>query len=42
MNDISFKAVQNEAQNVNVHIFFVDLSNYQNNIRELFEKIYAQ
>lgn len=41
MNGISFKAVQNEAQNVNVNIFFIDLANYQNSIKELREKIYA-
>ena len=41
MNGISFKAVQNEEQNVNVNIFFIDLANYQNSIKELREKIYA-
>ena len=41
MNGISFKAVQNEAQNVNVNIFFIDLENYQTSIKELCSKIYV-
>ena len=42
MNGISFKAVQNEAQNVNVNIYFIDLANYQNSIKDLCNRIYAE
>ena len=41
MNGISFKAVQNELQSVNVNIFFIDLEHYQDSIKELRDRIYA-
>ena len=41
INNVSFSAVRNESQNVNVHICFIDLTDHQNSIKKLRDRIYA-
>ena len=42
LDGISFNAVQNELQSVNVNIFFIDLEHYQDSIKELCNRIYEK
>lgn len=41
LGDISYSAIRNEYQNVNINIYFIDLENYQNSLNMLYNKIYC-
>ena len=38
LSDVEFLAKENESQEVDVHVFLVDLANYMESIRELYKK----
>lgn len=40
IKQLSFDAVQNEAMNVSVKVFFVDLADYNKSLQALFERVY--
>ena len=42
LSDISFNAVENGYRNVTVKIFFINLSDYQDSIRKLYNRIYLR
>ncbi len=42
LDNISFTAEENEDVKVNVRVFFVDLADYRNSIKTLYENIYLQ
>ena len=39
LKDLTFKAIQDEDQVVNVSIMFVDLEHYQESVSELFDRL---
>ena len=41
LDQLSFKAIQNEDTNVSVKVFFVDLANYKNCIQVFYEAVYS-
>ena len=42
MGSVNFLAVNDEAMHVNVHVFFIDLENYQASIEALYEEVMAK
>ncbi len=42
LDDISFNAVKNEDMKVSVNLFLIDLQNYKDSIRRLYDRIYTR
>ncbi len=40
LQDLCFNAIREELREVHVHIFFVDLANYKESIKDLYDRIY--